>query len=132
MGVSVCICGMGVREIIKMILQQAMMRLSKTENGVQTKINKLVMLWKEVGLCVHKSAYITNGTGYVISHFNSGKSILRNIKTKQQAEEYLVKLQEVCLDWTFTLGQWEGISNEDRAEMGKKVRVLQDEINKEE
>jgi ArsR family metal-binding transcriptional regulator len=111
-----------------MILQQAMMSLSKIENGVERKVNKLVMLWKEVGLCVHKSAYTINGTGYIISHFNSGKIVLKNIKTKEEAEEYLQELQLIYTDWTFTLEEWDVLEQEPKSALKEVVDTLQREI----
>jgi ArsR family metal-binding transcriptional regulator len=111
-----------------MILQQAMMKMSKTVDGVQGSTNKLVMLWKEIGLCVHKSAYSVNGAGYVISHFNSGKIVLSRIKTKEQVEDYLQKLIDVIKDWTFTLLQYEGIPDDNKKQIKVQVDALQQEI----
>lgn len=111
-----------------MILQQATMKLSKTENGKETKVNKLVMLWEEVGLCYHINAYAMNGPGYIIAHFNSGKIVLKYIQTKEQAQEYMQRLTEVIQDWTFTLGEYNGILDEDKKLIKIQVDILQQEI----
>lgn len=112
-----------------MILEQAMMKLSKTYGGVVSSVSKLVMLWKEVGLCMHKDAYMHNGGRWVISHFNSGKSVLKYIKTRKETEKYMQLLHdEVLQDWTFTLSQWESISSEDKLITKQGVVALQKEI----
>jgi len=105
-----------------MILKQTTMQLSTP----QKVIPKRVMLWKEVGLCVHKSDICMGG--YTISHFNSGKSVLRYIKTQQQAKDYMTRLTKFMKDWTFTLREWEVMSSEDRGVIKEKVGVIQREI----
>jgi len=106
-----------------MILKQGVMNLSKTEGGRVSSVKKLVKLWVKVGLCIHKS-------GYVISHFNSGKIILSYIKTREEAEVYLQRLyDEIMKDWTFTLEEWECLSSEDKLMVKVKVNKLQKEIS---
>jgi ArsR family metal-binding transcriptional regulator len=113
-----------------MILKQGVMNLSKTEGGRVSSVKKLVKLWVKVGLCIHKSGYVTNGSGYVISHFNSGKIILSYIKTREEAEVYLQRLyDEIMKDWTFTLEEWECLSSEDKLMVKVKVNKLQKEIS---
>jgi ArsR family metal-binding transcriptional regulator len=111
-----------------MILQQTMMKMSKTVGGVEGSINKLVLLWEEVGLCLHKSAYMMNGKGYVISHYNTGKIILRNIGTRVEAEQYMEQLAEVLEDWRFTEKEWEEYPSIDKQLIKGRVDEMQKEI----
>ena len=116
-----------------MKLQQTMMKLSKTEKGVISKIDKLVMLWKDVGLCIHQDSYIqglSQGLSrYTISHFNSGKLILKNIKTREQATTYMQRVHdEITEDWTFTLEEWEKVDQETKLNIKVGVDTLQQEV----
>jgi len=112
-----------------MIIKQAMMKMSKTVDGVQGSTNKLVLLWEKVGLCVHRSPYTIDGIGYVISHFNSGRSMLRHIKSKEQAYECMRRIyDEILPDWTFTEEEWNQYSNEEKHKIKEKIDVLQKEI----
>jgi len=113
-----------------MILQQTTMQMSKMIKGVDGHASKLVLLWVEVGLCIHKSAYAANGNGYTISHFNSGKIILSNIPTRQKAEVYMQKLAEILEDWRFTLKEWENYPPIDKTMIKEEVDKLKHEILK--
>lgn len=111
-----------------MILQQAMMKMSKMIEGVEGSTNKLVMLWEEVGLCLHKAAYLSNGKGYVISHFNMGRIVLKYIKTRQEAEKYMEDLREILEDWRFTEKEWNSYPSIDKKLIKEQVDALQKEI----
>ena len=51
-----------------------------------------VELWGSVGLCIHE--YNDTIDKWRISHMQSGRSILRYIKNREQAIEYLMKVKE--------------------------------------
>lgn len=111
-----------------MVLHQTTMRISSSNEKDEWTKPKFVMLWKEVGLCIHKGEHIRDGSGYIISHYNSGKSILKHIKTRLLAKQYLQRIyDEVMEDWTFTLEGWKQVSDEDK----KKLKILLDKIQKE-
>ena len=107
-----------------MILKQAAMKVV-----YYNKTNMiLVLLWKEVGLCIHK--HLTNKAVYNISHYNSGRSVLVNIKSKEEAMKYMQKLHdEVLEDWTFTIDDWNDPSIADlKAQMKRGIDTIQQEI----
>lgn len=106
-----------------MDLEQAMMQISMYDSvRGERKYKKYVFLWKEKGLAI----FHHQESGWVINHFNSGKSVLRNIPTKTIACEYMERLCELVEDWTFTLEEHD--AGPDRAEIGSRVRDLQAEI----
>jgi hypothetical protein len=110
-----------------MILQQVMMQLSKSGVGASKKVPKLVML-SEYGLAIHKD--INNNTTWVISHFNSGRSVLKYIKERKDVEEYIVRLIEILPSWQFTLEEFDsGVVDKPRVK--KEVDALQKEIMEE-
>ena len=82
-----------------MILQQAIMQLSQKDKIVP----KLVML-HECGLAIHKG---DKDTMWVVSHFNSGKYILKYIKERKKAEEYIERLINILPSWHFTLKEFD-------------------------
>ena len=100
-----------------------MMQMSK-QGG--KKIKKLVML-SEHGLAIHKGVNTDNKT-WVISHFNSGKSILTHIKERKDVEEYVVRLVEILPSWNFTLEEWDDYSSDEKSIIKVKVDVIQKEI----
>jgi hypothetical protein len=102
-----------------MILQQAMMQLSKS--GSEKKVPKLVML-SEYGLAIHKDVD-SKSEAWVISHFNSGRSVLKYMQCLYD---------EVMNDWTFTEEEWGQYSNEEKGKIKVGVEALQQEILKEE
>lgn len=110
------------------ILQQATMQMSKSGvvgSKVVNRIPKLVMLWKDVGLAIHKES-IT----WTVSHFNSGRSVLKHLKSKEKAIEGMLKLANTLIDWTFTLKEWEQYSNEEKQVIKEKVDAIQYELLK--
>lgn len=109
-----------------MILQQVMMQMSKPGKSVP----KLVMLSK-YGLAVHKGEEAYSHT-WVISHFNSGKSVLRYIKERKDVDRYLEKLIEILPAWTFTLEEFDKGTIIDRPRVKLGVDALQQEILKKE
>lgn len=111
-----------------MELQQATMGMSKQVNGKEKRTMHLVSLWKKVGLCIHRNVDVKE-IKYNISHFNSGKSVLRLVKSKAKAEEYLQRIyDEVMPDWRFTLEEWEQFASDEKAILKKKLDEMQKEI----
>jgi hypothetical protein len=108
------------------------MSMSVSDKKGKKLVEKIVMLWEEVGLCYHKGAYRGKfeKETYVISHFKSGYSILRNMRGAEVAKQYMQKLHdEVLQDWTFTLQEWDSEENKDiRSELKVLVDKLQQEI----
>jgi hypothetical protein len=112
-----------------MILKQATMQLVKP--GVmrpgKLHVKKLVKLWEKVGLCYHHN--IDDKTVYNISHFNSGRSVLKNIKTSILCTEYMRRLFDILGDWTFTEEQWN--SGNIPQELKNSIKVEVDELQRE-
>ena len=100
-----------------MILQQAMMKLSQPGNKTT---NKLVMLHQSE-LAIHKDSTC----GWVVSHFKSGKSVLKHIKERKDVDEYVDRLLCICEDWTFTLKEF------DESEWKHDLKVEVDKIQQE-
>ncbi len=117
-----------------MLLEQATMKLSKmgvVTEGLPVKVPKMVLLWKKVGLAIHRSEYIGDRGLWIISHFNSGRAVLKYIKTKEQAVEYLRRLCEILEDWTFTEEEWNARTDESKKEVKKQMTDFQKETLKE-
>lgn len=114
----------------KMILEQAKMLLSEAGVAEESlkKIPKIVLLWKDVGLAIHKSMHIADKGLWVISHFNSGRSVVKYLKTKEQAINCLCKLYEILPDWTFTEEKWSIQADETKRELKEVVDRLQQQI----
>lgn len=77
--------------------------------GVISHVRISVELWKEVGLCIH--TYINHTTeeyenGYRISHYQSGRMILKRLKNRKHAIEYMMKSRVVRSDWKQTYEQF--------------------------
>ena len=77
--------------------------------GVISHVRIPVELWKNVGLCLH--TYINHMTeeyenGYRISHYQSGRVVLKRLKDREQAIEYIMKLRVVRSDWKQTYEQF--------------------------
>ena len=115
-----------------MKLAQSTMKMPITKGISKTTTSKLVMLWKEVGLCVHKGLYVGKHEKitYHVSHFNSGLSVLRGIRSLEEAKKYMERLHnEVIEDWRFALQDWESEENKDvRHETKQTVDGMQKEI----
>lgn len=110
------------------ILQQTTMQMSKSGVvglKIANRIPRLVMLWKDVELAIHKES-IT----WTVSHFNSGRSVLRHLKSKEKAIKGMIELSSVLIDWTFTLKEWEQYSNEEKQVIKEKVYAIQQELLK--
>lgn len=66
-----------------------------------------VELWVGVGLCIHEYGDELRDK-WRITHVNSGLSVLRHIKSRQEAIYYLLKVKEwetmegITVDWTMT------------------------------
>lgn len=87
------------------------------------KIPKLCLLWEEVGLCVHNNQDISKK--WNVSHFESGRSVLRLMVTKDKAVEYMYKLFQYMPKWTFTEDDFEIW----KAEYPKNSQALKDRID---
>lgn len=111
-----------------MILQQVIMKQTIGKQvGIKKDVscvNKIVFLWTEIGLCVHKGEL----NQYVISHYKSGRSVLKFINTRQEAEKYMGLLKEVLEDWTFTEKEWNEYPQIDKSLIKERVDILQKEI----
>jgi TATA-box binding protein (TBP) (component of TFIID and TFIIIB) len=115
-----------------MILQQAMMQLSKPKNVSQgelkiTYVPTLVML-SEYGLAIHKNE---DNKTYTISHFNSGKSVVTGIKERKDVEGYIKKLIDILPSWQFTIEEFDNNTTGweiSKAEIKVKVDAIQKEI----
>ena len=101
-----------------MILQQAMMQLCNAGGKAVTK--KLVML-HESGLAIHKDPQ----WGHVISHFKSGRSVLKYIKNRKDVDGYVKRLLDICESWDFTLEEF------DESEWKHDLKINIDPIQKE-
>jgi hypothetical protein len=115
-----------------MKLIQTRMPMSMVVKREKKKVLRLVMLWEEVGLCYHKGEYRGKGEKetYVISHFNSGLSVLKFIRGAEKAKQYMQELHDTVLeDWTFTSEDWWSEENKAaRSDMKIVVDDLQKEI----
>lgn len=114
-----------------MVLEQATMRLSKmgvVTQGPPEKVLKFVLLWREVGLAIHQGIFVSDRNLWTISHFRSGRSIVKYIKTKGLAIEYLQRLYDILKDWTFTEEEWNTQADETRKELKEAVDKIQQEV----
>ena len=98
--------------------------------GVISHVRIPVELWKEVGLCIH--TYINHTTeeyenGYRISHYQSGRVILKRLVNKKQAIEYMMKLRVVRSDWKQTYEQFMTLAG--TTPIIEQVIALQDHID---
>ena len=98
--------------------------------GVIDHIRIPVELWKEVGLCLH--TYINYTTeeyenGNRISHYQSGRAILKRLVDKKQAIEYMMKLRVVRSDWKQTYEQF--ITLAETTPIVEQIISLQDYID---
>jgi hypothetical protein len=115
-------------------LKQTMMQMSMpgvVGSGKEKKrVPRLCLLWEEVGLAIHMNEHKT----WNISHFLSGRSALRLIKTKDKAVEYMYKLHEYLAEWTFTeedFDKWKVDFPEESLALKNKVDELQRQIYQE-
>lgn len=111
-----------------MVLQQATMQLSQP--GGQ-RVSKLVML-SEYGLAVHKAVDAITGKNdktWIISHFNSGRSVLKYIKERKDVDKYIERLVNACTSWDFTLQEFD--ESEWRHDLKIKINIIQKEIMEE-
>lgn len=107
---------------LKPRLQKGVMLLSFGSSKIETGRREVsVDVWKNVGLAIHKDV-----CGWVISHVESGKSILKYMKTREIAISYMMKVRGILPSWNFTLEQWD--KRNDRLTITKSVRILQNEI----
>lgn len=86
----------------------------------------------EWGLVIHRQATkdsrLLSKDKWIVTHLKSGRRILYDIQTKEQAIRYMVRLHdEVCHDWRFTPEELK--SSENSMTMQEYVRMLQGEIN---
>ena len=78
-------------------------------SGIISHVRIPVELWKEVGLCIH--TYVNHTTeeyehGYRISHYQSGRVVLKRLKDRGQAIKYMMSLRIVRSDWKQTYEQF--------------------------
>ena len=117
-----------------MKLVQTIMNMPIAKGLDRATTPKLVMLWEQVGLCVHKGSYVGKHekVTYHVSHFNSGMSILRGIRSSEEAKKYMQRVHdEVLVDWRFTIADWESEENSSmRSELKQLVDAIQQKIYK--
>lgn len=107
-----------------MKLIQATMKMSTGPIEKKKMVTKLVFLWKEVGLCIHTNPL--DRKKWHVSHYNSGMSVLREIRSLEEAKHYMQRLyNELFQDWTFTLEEWD---SKDNAEIRQEIKPLVDSI----
>jgi hypothetical protein len=84
--------------------------------------------WDRTGLCIHEY-YDEYGmrNAWRISHIQSGRSILKHMRSREQAIEYLAKVRTVHKDWTFEEKEFQALPN--RSSIVEKLRVLQKSIS---
>ena len=113
-----------------MILEQVTMSLTKAGVATTTvqKIPRLVFLWRSVGLAIHKEINGINKSMWVVSHFNSGRSVVKYIKTKERAINCLYRLYEILPDWTFTEEEWNIQADETKKELKDAIDRVQQQI----
>ena len=85
-----------------------------------------VELWKEVGIALHWYEY-EDERGYRISHYQSGRSILKRLKDRDQTIVYMMELHAVLSDWKGTYDQMIAIAS--TMPIVKRVISLQHEID---
>lgn len=102
-----------------MKLKQATMTYEDANKG--TTVRVLVQLWQGVGLCYYKDKY-----GYNVSHYVSGRYIVRCIPTQERAKEIMQILYDRgSNDWTFTLEDW---LHQDNASVRVELKILVDRL----
>ena len=58
--------------------------------------------WVTVGLAIHQYVdEIDKRYHWRISHMESGRAILRHMRNREQAIEYLMRVREIQKNWTF-------------------------------
>lgn len=89
---------------------------------------ELVELWERVGLCIHRYKENEYQFTWRISHFSSGRYVLKNMKTRSEAIQYMIRLnREVLLDWTISREVF--IAKESKELIKEKVLKIQSEID---
>lgn len=114
-----------------MVLEQATMQLSRmgeVTKIIPQRVPKLVLLWKKIGLAIHRSSYIGDMGSWTISHYNSGRSVVKYIRTKEQAVECLQKLYDILEDWTFTEEEWNAQENQTKQDIKMCIDELQQKV----
>lgn len=101
-----------------------------TLSGIVSHKRVQVELWKEVGIALHWYEYcgvIGDERGYRISHYQSGRSILKRLKDRNQAIVYMMELHAVLSDWRWTYDQMVAIAS--TMPIVERVISLQDKID---
>lgn len=84
--------------------------------------------WVGVGLVIHEYVdEIGRRHNWRISHMESGRSILKHMRGREEAIEYLMKLRGVLKDWTMTEQQFQALPN--RSEIKQHIDALQKSIS---
>lgn len=91
--------------------------------GTKSVIRIHVELCEPLGLCIHLDEY----EGWKVSHYLTGRVILKRLDSRVQAIEYMMKLRVVRLDWKQTYEQFIKIS--ETTPIIEQVLSLQDEID---
>ena len=88
-------------------------------------------VWEKVGLCIHAYDDGHELHRWRVTHVESGRAVLRGLKSREQAIDYLMKARKTLLDWTFTQDQFTHIDGVERARITYELKVLQQKIKKE-
>lgn len=87
-----------------------------------------VLLWESVGLSTHEYFdEVKSRRNWRISHYNSGRAVLRHLKDKEQAMHYMMELRKTISDWRFTEQQFQ--DRPDRSHIKQQIDTLQTQIS---
>lgn len=86
-----------------------------------------VELWQNTGLAIHTYNDEISIGKWRVTHMESGRSILRHMKSREQAIQYLLRLRQIAVDWRISEEKFESLEN--RSEVKKQVDALQREIS---
>lgn len=81
--------------VIQPKFEPAIMHSASKDGETVVRIPVKVQLWKDVGLCIHREK-----DGWRISQYDSGKYVLKNIKTRREVIESMMKLRNLKKNWS--------------------------------
>lgn len=114
--------------ILKYVVKKMLMpKLNKAEMWADDTEKHYIIygeIWSTVGLFLH-TIIKSKKRYWIISHYKSGRRVLKYIPTKEMALKYMARLRKVA-DWNMVLPELRREQKRISAEMDK----LQREINK--
>lgn len=87
-------------------------------------------VWEEVGLCVHACDDGHERHKWRISHVESGRAILRGMRSREHAIEYLMKLHTIWREWFYPIEKMQRIL-QIKPGFVDTIKALQQSIKKE-